>query len=85
MCSFRTIRHYLRAGGKLIFEGTNNRDFFFSSYPRARALHFCDSTYLERLDSVFCQNLFLDEAYIPFWKLSRRTEEFIGAYSTVTE
>ncbi len=79
------IRHYLRAGGKMIFEGTNNSDFFFSYYFNEMELNFCDSTYLERVDSLFCQLLFLDQAYIPFWKLSRRTEEFIGAYSTVTE
>ena len=77
------IRHYLRAGGKLIFEGTNNYDFFFSPYENE--LNFCDSAYLRNVDSLFCRVLFLDQAYIPFWKLGTRTEEFIGAHSTVAE
>jgi len=79
------IRHYLRAGGKLIFEGTNNRDFFFIRYYDENEIPFCDSVYLARFDSLFCKNLFLDEAYIPFWDLNTRTEEFIGANSKVTE
>lgn len=82
------IRHYLRAGGKLIFEGTNNNVFFFwdakvrTDSPEAE---FCDPGYIERHDSLFCEYLFLDKAYFPLWTSKNRTEEFVGAFSKATE
>jgi len=79
------IRHYLNAGGRLIFGGTNNYGFFFTSSLSGEELPFCDPIYLARRDSLFCQYLFLDQGYIPVWKSSRRTEEFIGAFSIVSE
>ncbi|MGB2697865.1 MAG: FlgD immunoglobulin-like domain containing protein [Candidatus Zixiibacteriota bacterium] len=82
------IRHYLRAGGKLIFEGTNNNVFFFwdaevrTDSPEAE---FCDPGYIKRHDSLFCEYLFLDKAYFPLWTSKNRTEEFVGAFSKATE
>jgi len=78
------LRHYLLAGGKLIFEGINNTTFFFSHIEWGEEPDFCDSVYLARRDSLLCEYLFLDEAYVPYWDWSKRTEEFVGAYSNVS-
>jgi hypothetical protein len=80
------IRHYLKAGGKLIFMGTNNSGFFFTSLWRwDNEINFCDSTYITWRDNLFCEYLFLDRAYIPFWRFYARAEEFIGAHSIISE
>jgi hypothetical protein len=78
------IRHYLRAGGKLIFEGTNSWNFFFSFPPEGADSSFCDSRYIRLEDSLFCSCLFFEDVFAPRWALDRRNEEFVGAFSTIT-